>query len=113
MRADQLERLFLPGRQSLFDFVPACCPATTPCRTRQRCTLGDYAKQRNTVDRLQILWLPDPPVELLKQEGSAQAEQQAKQGAEDRIPGNPRRGRRRRDARGLREADIAVLHFGE
>ena len=63
MGADQVERLGLAGRQGPFGVLPASR------RTRKRGALGDDTEQRQTVDRLQVLRLPDPPVEALEQEG--------------------------------------------
>src|ERR1700726_209701 len=95
MRADQLERPFLDGRQRLFGFFPLSCRAIGSSRTRKRGTLWDDAQKRKSVDSLQIPRLPDPPVEALEQEGDAQAEQETQDGAEDRVPRDPRRGGRR------------------
>jgi hypothetical protein len=84
VRADQVEGLFLAGRQCFVGLLPAKLLSSP--RTSKRATLGSDAEQRKTVDRLQILRLPDPPVEALEQQRDAQPEQQTQDLAEDRVP---------------------------
>jgi hypothetical protein len=71
MRPNQMKSLSLTRRQHFHGALLASRG------TRKRVTLRDNTQQRQTVDRLQILRLPDPPIEALKQEGETQAKQQA------------------------------------
>jgi hypothetical protein len=66
-----MKRLSLTRRQR----IPGALLALR--RTRKRRALRDDTEQRKPIDRLQILRLPDPPIEALKQEGETQAKQQA------------------------------------
>ena len=107
MRPDQMESLSLPRRQRFSGALLALR------RTRKRVALRNDTKQRKTIDRLQILRLPDPPIKTLQQKRDTQAKKQTQHPTKDRVPGNLRRGRRRRHRRSLRNLDIAVTQFGE
>src|SRR5438128_5642335 len=65
------------------------------------------------MDRAEILWRSDPAVQASKQQGDAKAEQEAQHAAEDRVPGDLRRGRRRGGGSFLGDLDSAVSQFGE
>jgi hypothetical protein len=107
MRPDQMKRLS-PTRRQHF---PGVLLASR--RTRKHRALRDDTKQRQTVDRLQILRLPDPPIKTLQQKSDAQTEQQTQHSAKGYVPRGLRRRRSRRNRRGLRDLDVAVLQFGE
>ena len=65
MRTDQMESLSLTRRQRRPGVLLAFRGA------RERGALGDDAEQRQAIDTLQILRLPDPSVQALEQKGDA------------------------------------------
>ena len=73
MRANQLEGLGLAGRQN-----PLARPRPLARNATAQRLLGDDPEQRQPIDRLEILRLPDPAIQALQQEGETQAEQEPK-----------------------------------
>jgi hypothetical protein len=74
-------------------------------RTSKRGALRNNTQQRKTIDPLQILRLPDPPIHALQQEGDPQAEQQTQHPAKGSVPAWPDL----RDQREASDADTAGL----